>query len=500
MKIKRTVHIGLILSMLLLAGGCSIPGEEQEPIRIGITDDIVSLDVAGTKDILSETVGRCVFSTLYTFDENMNLAPCLAENAEQVSDLEWIFTIKKDVKFHDGSLLSASDVVFSIKRAMEIEKADQSLLVMKQIEALDENTVKVVTEKPVMHLPDLFVRTSTSVMSAKAMAKPDYDTNRPVGSGPFRVLERVEGEGVHLERFEDYFGGKAESRYLDFVVDESESNSTASLLNGKLDVLYRVAANDGDYLDLNETIRLYRGDSTKTELLILNPRVTPMDDIRVRRAIAFAIDKGNIIKNVLSGYGREQSSILPAPLPGFADFEEYYYDPEKASELLAEAGYADGFEFTVLTFDSQRKKLMEYLKMDLAKVKITLNYEFLELKDYLEIIESGTQMGSIMSWTSNPDPDSTFTQMYSTAGHPTVNQSGYSDPRVEDLLVQGRMETDMEKRKEIYREINGIIAESYYAIPLYQPEVLVAAREEIAGIRLNPQGIFGYEGLYRVNK
>ena len=489
--------LSLLLSISFLLGGCSYSKEDESPINVGITDDIVSLDVAGTKDILSETVGRCVFSTLYTFDESMNLTPCLAEQAKQVSDLEWQFTIRKDARFHDGTPLKASDVVFSINRAMNIEKAEQSLMVIQSIEALDDYTIKVLTQEPMVNLPTLFVRTSTSVMSEEAMSKPDYDTDNPVGSGPFVVLEHEKGKKVALERFDDYFGGAAKSKYLNFVVEASEPNSTASLLNGNLDVLYRVSANDGDYLALNDAVKVYNVDSTKTELLILNPRIEPIQDIRVRQAIAYAIDKQNIVENVLSGFGRVQSSVLPAPILGFADFNEYSYDPQRASELLKQAGYPEGFQLTILTFDSQRKKLMEYLKMDLAKVNINLDYEFLELKEYLDIVETGKQMGSIMSWTSNQDPDSTLTQLYSKAGHPTVNQSGFTDPKVEELLQLGRMESDSEKRKAIYQEANKIIAASYYVIPLYQPAVLVATRADIEGTRVNPQGIFGYEEMYR---
>lgn len=499
---KQTImkRLCLLLTIVLLLGGCGIPKEETSPIQVGIIDDIVSLDVAGTKDILSETVGRCVFSTLYTFDENLNLSPCLAENAEQVSDLQWIFTIREDAKFHDGTPLTASDVVFSINRAMNIEKAEQSLTVIASIEALDGKNIKVVTTDPMKNLPTLFVRTSTSIMSEQAMSKPGYDVNQPVGSGPFKVVERVVGETVRLERFDDYFGGAAKSKFLNFVVEPSEPNSTASLLNGKLDVLYRVSANDGDYLDLNESINLYQTDSTKTELLILNPRVTPINDIRVRQAIACAINKQNIVENVLSGFGRAQNSMIPASVLGYEEYTEYSYDPEKARELLAEAGYPEGFDLTILTFDSQRKKLMEYLKMDFAAVNIHLTFEFLELQSYLDIVGAATQMGSIMSWTSNPDPDSTLTQLYSKAGHATVNQSGYTDPRVEELLEQGRMETNTEIREAIYKEANRIIAGSYVAIPIYQPAVLVAARADIAGVRVNPQGLFEYEELYRKEK
>lgn len=497
MKYKIIMAVSLVLGFTLLLSGCGKTKEEQRPINIGIIDDIVSLDVAGTKDILSETVGRCVFSTLYIFDESMNLSPCLVKEAMRVSDLEWTFTIRDDAQFHDKTPLTASDVVFSIRRAMEIELADQALLLIDTIEASDDDTVHVTTKEPMANLPSLFVRTSTSVMSEKAMSDPGYDVNQPVGSGPFRVVARVPGTEIRLERFDGYFDGPAQTRYLNFVVEPSEPNSTASLLNGNMDVLYRVAANDGAYLKLNEQVTLYQMDSTKTELLILNPRVEPVNDIRVRQAIACAIDKQNMVDKVLAGFGRPQSSMIPAPLIGFADYEEYAYDIEKARELLNEAGYPDGFELTVLTFDSQRKKLMEYLKMDLAKADINLNYEFMELADYLEIVEAGTQMGSVMSWTSNADPDSTFTQLYSRAGHPTVNQSGYTDPKVEELLQQGRMEEDQQKRDTIYKEANRIIAAGCHSIPLYQPSVLVAARKDIEGVRVNSQGIFGYESLSR---
>lgn len=497
MKNKMGKLLCLILLSALLLSSCSKSKENKMSIRVGITDDIVSLDTAGTKDILSETVGRCVFSTLYTFDENLALTPCLAEKAEQVSDLEWVFTIRDDAKFQDGSPLTASDVKFSINRAMTAgQLADQSLQVIDSIETVDDTTIRFTTKEVMANLPTLFVRTSTSIMSEKAMADPAYDVNKPVGSGPFKVIERVEGKEIQLERFDGYFKGKAKTPLLSFVVEPSEPNSTASLLNGNLDVLYRVSANEADYLKLNDTISLYQVDSTKTELLIFNPNVEPIQNVKVRQAIAYAIDKQNIVDNVLSGYGRVQSSMIPAPLLGFENFNGYSYDTEKAKALLAEAGYPDGFTFTVLTFDSQRKKLMEYLKLDLDKVNIKLNYEFLELADYLDIVEQGTQMGSVMSWTSNADPDSTLTQLYSKNGHPTVNQSGFSDPRVEQLLQQGRMETDGEKRDEIYKQANQIIAENYVAIPLYQPAVLVAARKEIGGVQINAQGIFGYESLY----
>lgn len=494
-KLKKIISI-LMVMVIIFTGGCASK-EDETPITVALSDDIVSLDAAGTKDVISETVARCIYSTLYTFDEKMELTPCLAESSERVSESEWKFSLKKNAKFHDGSPITASDVKYSIDRAMSIEKAEKALLIIANVEAVDPYTVKVTTVEPVANLPSIFVRVSTSIMSEKALNSSNYDFNKPIGSGPFKVIERKEGESVQLERFDEYFFEPAQSKFLTFVVKPSDQDSTASLLNKNIDVAFRVSAADCDYLKLNSGVKIYEQDSTKMELFLFNTSKTPLNDLRVRQAISYAVNKQNIVDNVVGGYGKPLSSVIPPPILGAIDFEGFTYDPEKSRQLLSEAGYSDGFDLTVLTFDTQRKMLMEYLKLDLAKVGIRLNYEFLNLAEYLDLVEKNEYMATIMSWTSNADPDSTFSQIYSKSGHATVNQSKFTDPRVEELLIQGKLESNIEKRKAIYEEASRIVAESYYVLPLYQPSVLVATGSEIKGVRINPQGIFGYDSLYR---
>ena len=210
MKFRQSWRRGALacaLATVLLTGCGKV--EKEEPIRVALTDDIVSLDLAGTKVFMSETVGRCVFATLYAFDEDMNLVPCLAEAAERISPLEWRFRLRRDAVFQDGSPIRASDVVFSLNRAMNIELAEKSLLVIHTVEAMDEYTVRVTTKSECADLPSMFVRVSTSVMPEKATRAEAYDFNRPVGSGPYRVVERKAGESILLERFDGYFAGPA---------------------------------------------------------------------------------------------------------------------------------------------------------------------------------------------------------------------------------------------------------------------------------------------------
>lgn len=496
MKRILGVVIGALLAGLLLTG-CK---KEEKPIQVAITDDIVSLDLAGTKDTMSEIVGRCVFATLYTFNEDLELEPCLAVGEERRSDLEWVFYLRKDAKFHDGSSITASDVVFSLERAMTVDQAEKSLLIIDKIEAVDAYTVKVTTREPCVDLKSTFVRVSTSIMSEKAIEGQDYDFNKPVGSGAFQVVERKKGEYILLERFGNYFAGPAKSKYLKFVINPSEQNRTASLLNHTIDLTIRVSSADSDYLKLEEGVRIYEHDSTKMELLTLNSSAEIFSDSRVRQAVFCAIDRQKLMDNVVNGYGTILNSMLPSSLPGAIEFEGFTYNKEKAEALLKESGYEDGFSFTVLSFDELRKQMLEYIKLDLAQVGIHMDYEFYELEEYLKVIEENKHMATLMSWTSNPDPDSTFSQVYSKNGHVTVNHSRFTDERVEQLLLEGKKESDEKKRREIYEKANEIVASSYKVLPLYQPDAIIAAGSDIEGIRMNAQGIFGYESIYRVKK
>lgn len=498
MKIFTRTLCFILVGLCIFSFGCTGRQEDIKPIVIGINDDMVSFDAAATKDIVSETVARCVYTTLFVFDKELNLVPCLAESYEKTSDLEWIFKIRQNAKFHDGTPLTAEDVKYSIDRAMSIELAEKALLIIDKVEVVDQYTVKVTTTEPFASLPSVFVRVSTSIMSKKALEKPDYDFNKPIGSGPFKVIVRKEKDIIELERFDEYFLGPAKTKYMNFLVEPSEQMRTAALLNGDMDVVFRISSYDYEYLDVNESVDAYRRGSTKMEILQLNDIIEPIKDIRVRKAISYAINRQALIDNVLDGCGVPLNSMIAPPLVGSIELENFEYNPELAKQLLKEAGYEEGFDIKVLSFDMMRKKQLEYIKLDLAKVGINMSYEFLELEDYLDIITKNENVATLMSWTCNADPDSTFSQVYSKDAHYTVNHSRYTDHRVEELILEGKKESDTDLRAKIYEEANRIVADSYYILPLYQADVLVAASKTIGGVSINPQGIFAYEELYRI--
>ncbi|MEF9895325.1 MAG: ABC transporter substrate-binding protein, partial [Clostridia bacterium] len=266
-RLERALSGAVIVALVVFSSGCAGPAQRKKasPIRIAVASDVTSMNPADVRDLLSETVLRCIFSTLYVFDEEMALTPCLAESAERISALEWVFKIRDGVEFHDGSRLTAEDVCFSVEQAMQVEPMDSSLLVIDQLKAIDAHTLKVTTKAPYGNLPSLFVRPSTSVLPKAAFGADGYDFAHPIGSGPFKLSSRRPGESLELERFDRYFLEKAQSPTLRFVITPSEQTRTADLLSGMVDVVFQISSYDCSALKLNEDVTVYESPSAQME-------------------------------------------------------------------------------------------------------------------------------------------------------------------------------------------------------------------------------------------
>lgn len=478
---------------------CSAPAgsaADQKPIKIALTQDMLSFDPMQTSDIFSEAVLRCVYTSLYDFDDDLNLRPKLVKSEKILDDRNWQIEIHGDVKFHDGSPLTSEDVVFSIGRAMQGGRTQKLLEMVESVETVDDTNFIIRAKEPFPNLLSLFAKAETSIVSKKTVESPGYDFSKPVGAGPFKLLSREEGSNIKLERFDDYFKDKAASKYIDFVVITTEQDRTAAFLNGDVDMLFSVSAYDCDKLKLSPNVNLLQSPSTKIEYLSLNNNHPPLDDPQVRLAISSAINRERIANEVYHGYATPSSSLIPKGLPGYLD-SPVKYDPEMARQLLKEAGMKDGFEFTVIAIDTIRKNTLEYIKLDLAEIGIKLNYNLITMKEAVDTMNAGTHNGILVGWAFSSDPNSVLPLVLGTGSGKTMNSSNYSNPEVDALISQARQEADPEARAKIYEEINSIVSNDAPIVVLLNPMVLSAARDSIEGIHFNPQGLIQYESLYR---
>lgn len=498
-RIRMRIILCCILVLSVALSACSVPGKkgsEKEVVKIALTQDLLSFDPMQTSDIFSEAVLRCVYTSLYDFDDDLNLRKKLVKTEKVVDDDTWQFEIYDKVKFQDGSSLTTDDVIFSIERARKGGRTEKLLELIDGTEKVNDTTFRIHTKEPYPNLPSLFAKAETSIVSQKVVEKEGYDFKEPVGAGPFKLKDRKEGEKISLEAFDDYFLEKAKSPYLDFVVIVTEQERTAAFLNGDVDVLFSVSAYDCEKLKVSKDVNLLQSPSTKIEYLSLNNLHAPLDNPKVRLAISYAIDRDKITEGIYHGYSTPSSSLIPEGIIGYVE-SPVKYDPEKAKELLKEAGYENGFAFTVITIDTIRKNTMEYIKLDLANIGIELNYELITMKEAAQRMTEGKHESILVGWAFNSDPNSVLPLLLGTGSGKTMNSSNYSNPVVDDLLKQGQSEKDAEKRKQIYEQVNQIVTQDAPIVVLQNPMVLSAAKKNIEGLHFNPQGLYQYEALHK---
>lgn len=495
---KRNLLCALAALCCLLSA-CGAPlasAPETKPIQIALSQDMLSFDPIKTTDIYSEAILRCVYTSLYDFDENLQLRPKLVQKVESVDERTWRVTIHDGVKFQDGSDLTTDDVIFSIERAMVGERTQKLLEMVLGVEKVDDLTFILRAKEPYSDIFSLFAKAETSIISKKVVETPGYDFTVPVGAGPFSLVSWEKGSKISLQRFDDYYLGKAASDMLDFVVLVTEQERTAAFLNGDVDILFSVSAYDCDKLRLSDKVILFQAPSSKIEYLSLNTTHPPLNDPRVRLAISYAIDRDKIANEVYSGYATPSSSLIPEGIIGYTD-SGVHYNLAKAKELLVEAGYADGFSFSAITVNTIRKNTMEYIKLNLAEVGITFDYNLVTMQEAVDMMNANEHGGILVGWAFNSDPNSVLPVLLGTGSGKTMNASNYSNPMVDQLIQQGRSETDANKRQEIYRQINTIVTEEAPIVVLLNPMVLSAARSNIEGISFNAQGLFQYETISR---
>lgn len=488
----------MLISLCVFMTACSSKQNltAQEPIKIALTQDMLSFDPMQTSDIFSEAVLRCVYTSLYDFDDDLKLRRKLVKEETKKDDYSWEIKIHDNVKFQDGSTLTTDDVIFSIERAMSGGRTEKLLEMVESVKKIDDTTFTIRSKEPYSDLLSLFAKAETSIVSKAVVEAPGYDFLNPVGAGPFQLIAWEQGSRIRLERFNDYYLDKAASQFLDFVVLISEQERTAAFLNGNVDMLFSVSAYDCEKLRLSPDVKLLQSPSTKIEYLSLNNQHPPLDNPKVRLAISYAINRDTISKLVYHGYSNPSASLIPEGITGYLD-SLVTYDPQKAKELLKEAGYENGFEFNVITINTIRKNTLEYIKLDLAEVGITLNYQLITMQEAADMMMKGEHDSILVGWAFSADPNSVLPLVIGTGSGKTMNSSNYSNPEVDELMVKGRAESDPEAKRKIYETINRMVVEESPMVILQNPMVLSAARDSIEGIHFNPQGLFQYESLYR---
>jgi peptide/nickel transport system substrate-binding protein len=456
-------------------------------LRFAIETEPVGLDPNLVTAFASHRTLENVYDGLLRYDTEMNLVPDLAKDYETPDPYTVIFTLRDNVYFHNGEKMTVEDVLFTFDRIRDPDFGSPAASYYENvtsIEAIGDNKVEFKLSTPMVNtLLHNFAGVNSSIVSKEFVesgANMQVETN---GTGPFEITAYVSGDHITLTKNDKYFiEGLPRLDEIVFVIIPEEVSRVSALRNGDVDL---ATINEPLSLDMlsKDRFTVYRQPVLSYYLLGINNESGPLSDPRVRRALSYAVDREQIIKAVSFGEG-SVTGIMNPTVKAWAippsEFPEYEYDPHKATMLLEEAGYPDGFEFSITTasrynFDKIAQVIQAQLSIIGVKVKIDLVEWGIFINKWINIdFESFISLNS-----GSVSPDLQLYRTFHTEG--STNKFNFSNEKVDELLEEGRRVTDYEERKDIYNELQQILVDQSPILFLYSPNILFASSNAVTG-------------------
>ncbi|QZY53731.1 ABC transporter substrate-binding protein [Crassaminicella profunda] len=488
----------LALCFTILGTGCSKSSgdtvnetKSKEPVEDGqvvmaIEHDMDSLDphfsaAAGTKEILFN-----IFEGLMKADEKGNLNPAVAQDYSVSEDgLTYTFKLRKGIKFHNGDLVTVEDVKYSLDRVMGTETGKPLMPdfeKVEKVEVVDDETISIQLKEIDASL------LSKLTVAIVPKSNEEHFADHPIGTGPFKFGSYLPEQSVTIEKFNEYW--KDGLPHLDKVEFRIMPDREAALLSfkaGEIDMYPRLPNDRVE--ELGDGFETVSGPQNLVQLMIMNNAKEPFNDIRVRKAINYAVDVDEIIEAVAFGYGEKLgSNMSPVMKKYYQDGLEDMYNVniEKAKQLLKEAGYEDGFK-TKISIPSNYQfyvDMGEVIVQQLEKVGIHAKIELVEWGVWLDRIYKGRDYDmTIIGFSGKLDPNKILRRYCSNYSKNLMN---YKNAKYDQLIEQANTEVNQEKRAKIYKEAQKILAEDAVCVFIMDPQFTVAMNKNIKGYKLYP--------------
>ena len=474
--------------------------------------DSVGLDPGHEEDGESFKVCENIYDPLVQYkDESTEVEPGLAESWTASDDgLTWTFYLRRGVNFHDGTPVNAEAVLFSLNRQHDgdhpfhsvggpyIYWSDTGLAeIVDKITAIDEYTVQITLKRPYAPFIYTIAMTPFSIVSPTAARKwKENFTNHPVGSGPF-IFERWDrGDKIVLRANEAYWGGRPPLDRLIFRSIPDNSVRLIELQNGSIHAMEFPNPDDLEQIRDDPQLQIVEKPGMNIGYLAMNLEKKPFDSLNVRMAVNHAINKQELITQLYQGMGIPAVNPIPPTMWSYDETAQgYAYDPEKAKQLLKEAGYPDGFEATLWALPVPRpyipdgQALAAAIQSALRNVGIRTKIVTYDWGTYLEKTKHGEHDMAMLGWSADiGDPDNFFYYLLSidTAQKPAGNIAFYRSQEMQDAIIQAQSTLDMEKRIELYKKAQAIFRQDAPWVPLAHAKQMVIINKRVKNLRLHP--------------
>lgn len=504
---RRTVLASIAVALATLATACSTPqsseddttvaGEQQLPLRIGISSPVQTLDLSRYKGQTDLLVGDLIFDTLVAVDEQLEVVPRLATEWSNPDPLTYEFTLRQGVRFHDGAPLTSEDVKAQFDTALELSNLASWTEPIASV-AASADTVTFTLKHPSPSFLVTIANAPFGIQSPASLAAGEQTlATAPVGTGPYRLVS-WQGDVISLERNDDYWGEAPTQSAIEITTVSDNTTRYNGLESGEFDIIQNVDPFQFSTLDDNDLVGL-SAPYAQTVWLLLTATNPLLEDVRVRQAIALALDTEAITQTATEGLFRPATGFIPPEL-GEVGIAPHVPDLEQARRLLAEAGYPDGLTIPLYTTNGRYvgdATAAEVVQAQLAEVGITADitvYEYAGMLDVLGKPEAGL---AITGYTNRPTPDTLLTRAFTSDG--SFNLSTYSNSEFDELMAQAGAQPDAESAWPQWAEADRLLVEDVAGVPIYWANSLFATSSEIAGFTVDPLGQIHVNGVVRTS-
>ena len=486
----------LLLSLL----SCSKAPDPNTLVMI-IESSPTNLDPRVGIDAQSERIDELLFDALLIRDEHLNVQPGLAERWEIPDPLTYVFRLHHGVTFHDGRPLTSPDVKWTFDSLLQGKirsTKSAAYRFVDHVETPDDFTVVFHLKEP---SASLLWNLSEGASGIVPYGSLDEITRSPIGSGPFKFVSAEQDKEVLIERNDNYWGTKPRLAKVRFTVVPDATTRALELRKGSADVAINALTSDTIVaLNRESNLQVERAPGTVLSYLAFNLRDPTLQDVRVRQAIAYAIDRGPLLQYIWRGFAQPALSVLPPQSWAYdSDVAAYPHDLEKARQLLDSAGYVahNGvrFHLTMKTSTEESTRLLAaVLQQQLRDVGIALDIRTFEFATFFADVTSGAFQIYSLRWIGgNEDPD-IFEYSFSSKRFPPkgANRGFYSNARVDNLIDQARRETDQSIRKGLYAQVQEILAQDVPYIDLWYFDNVLVHTRRVRNVTPNPSGNYGF--------
>ncbi|HHT7628091.1 ABC transporter substrate-binding protein [Pasteurella multocida] len=488
--------------------------------------------VLGTDGATIDASGQAMFNGLTTFERGTtNVIPALAEKWDVSEDGKtYVFHLRKGVKFHSNKNFkptrdfNADDVVFSFNRQLDPNHPYHKVSggsyeyfigmdmqnIIDKVEKVDDYTVKISLKVPNAPFLANLAMDFASIYSAQyadAMAKaktPEKLDSAPIGTGPFEFVSYQKDSAVRYKAFENYWQGKAKIDRLVFSITPDASVRYAKLQKGECHAAPYPNPADIAKLKADSNITLLTKPGLNVGYLNFNVQKAPFDNVKVRQALNYAVNKDAIIESVYQGAGQVAKNPIPPTMWSYNDeVKDYAYDPEKAKALLKEAGFENGFETDLWAMPVSRpynpnaRRMAELVQADWEKVGVKAKIVSYEWGEYLKRMRAGDHQTGMMGWTGdNGDPDNFLNTLLSCAAVESgSNYANFCHKEFNDLVTKAAQVTDPAERTALYQQAQLVFKEQAPWITIAHSTTYFPVRKEVKGYVIDP---FGLHNFYAV--